>query len=268
MLRFVMAAVALLFVAGCENIDDISAKPRPIGEFALGHNVVVSPNLVMGPLSREISDEQWIASVTKSIDDRFSRYDGDQLYHFGVSLEGYVLAQPGVPLVLAPRSVLIMKVTIWDDAAGEKLNAEPRQLTILERVDGGTVVGSGLTKSAEEQLESLSFNAAKEIQRYIEREHRSKRWFQRRPGTGAKTSADEADAVAGDAEEDTQPSDTDAETTTDAATDAATETLEQTPTPTDRSSAPAAASGAPLTAQGLTPAIGSATDPEASASGT
>lgn len=264
MLRFVMAAAALLFVAGCENIDDISAKPRPIGEFALGHNVVVAPNLVMGPLSREIDAETWVASVTKSIDERFSRYDGDQLYHFGISLEGYVLAQPGVPLVLSPRSVLIMKVTIWDDAAGEKLNAEPKQLTILERVDGGTVVGSGLTKSAEEQLESLSFNAAKEIQRYIEREHRSKRWFQRRPGTGAKSSSDGADAVAGNAQVDAQPSDTNADT----ATDAATETLEQTSSPTDSSGAQPVASGAPLTAQGLTPAIGSAADPEASASGT
>ena len=28
-----------------------------------------------------------------AIEERFSRYDGDSLYHLGISVEGYVLAQ-------------------------------------------------------------------------------------------------------------------------------------------------------------------------------
>ena len=51
---------------------------------------------------------------------------------------------------------LIFKLTVWDDAAGKKLNDEPEQITVLENLDGDTIVGSGLTKSAEEQLQSLS----------------------------------------------------------------------------------------------------------------
>ena len=180
MFRFFIILLAAAFLTACENIDDISGKPAPIGEFALGHNVVVAPNLVMGPASREASDEDWIASVTKAIGDRFSRYEGEQLYHFGVSLEGYVLAQPGIPILLSPKSALILKLTVWDDAAGVKLNEEPEQITVLENLDGDSVIGSGLTKTADEQMLALSENAAKLIQRWITRQHRQEKWFKQR----------------------------------------------------------------------------------------
>jgi len=172
MFRFFALLLAIISLSACENIDDISGKPAPIGEFALGHNIVVAPALVMGPASREASG--------------FSRYDGDQLYHFGISLEGYVLAQPGIPFVLSPKSALIIKLTVWDDAEGKKLNEEPEQITILESVDGESIVGSGLTKTAEEQMAALSLNAAKMIQRYITRQHRQQRWFKRKAGAPAK----------------------------------------------------------------------------------
>lgn len=195
MFRFFAVLAAVVSLSACENIDDISGKPLPIGEFALAYNVVVAPELVMGPVSRKAEDADWIASVTKAIDDRFSRYDGDQLYHFGISLEGYVLAQPGIPLVLSPKSALIFKLTVWDDAAGKKLNEEPEQITVLESLDGDTLIGSGLTKTAEEQMEALSVNAAKLIQRYITRQHRQEQWFKSRSAKVADTSVEKDEAI-------------------------------------------------------------------------
>lgn len=196
MYRFLKAltvAGALAGLGACANIDDLSKPPKPIGEFALSHNVVIAPNLVKGPASREGSKEDWIAAVDKAINDRFRRFDGDQLYHFGISLEGYVLAQPGLPVVLSPKSALILRLTVWDDAAGVKLNEEPEQLTVLETLDGDTVIGSGLTKTAEEQMETLAFNAAKLIQRWIARQHVQQGWFKRDP---AKVRRDETTAQA------------------------------------------------------------------------
>jgi len=205
MFRFFIILLAAAFLAACENIDDISGKPAPIGEFALGHNVVVAPNLVMGPASREASDEDWIASVTKAIGDRFSRYEGEQLYHFGVSLEGYVLAQPGIPILLSPKSALILKLTVWDDAAGVKLNEEPEQITVLENLDGDSVIGSGLTKTADEQMLALSENAAKLIQRWITRQHRQEKWFKQRgdatPEIAEETPEETSEESAADVEE-------------------------------------------------------------------
>lgn len=205
MFRFFIILLAAAFLTACENIDDISGKPAPIGEFALGHNVVVAPNLVMGPASREASDEDWVASVTKAIGDRFSRYEGEQLYHFGVSLEGYVLAQPGIPILLSPKSALILKLTVWDDAAGVKLNEEPEQITVLENLDGDSVIGSGLTKTADEQMLALSENAAKLIQRWITRQHRQEKWFKQRgdttPAIAEETAEETSEESVADVEE-------------------------------------------------------------------
>lgn len=189
MFRFCALLLVVLGLSACEDINDLSQAPKPIGEFALGHNIVVAPNLVKGPASREASKEEWIEALTKSIDERFSRYDGDQLYHFGISVEGYVLAQPGLPVVMSPKSVLIFKLTVWDDAAGKKLNETPEQITVLETLDGDTIVGSGLTKTADQQMKTLADNSAKLIQRWITRQHYAEQWFKRRPETAAAQAA-------------------------------------------------------------------------------
>lgn len=229
--RFFIALAALVLVAACEESDALDKAPKPIGEFNLDHNVVVAPNLVMGPVSREAPNDQWIEAVTKAVDKRFSRYDGNQRYHFGISLEGYVLAQPGIPLVLSPKSILILKLTVWDDAASKKLNEEPEQITVLESLDGETVVGSGFTRTPEEQMEALAFNAAKMIQRYLEKQHLKNRWFARTDETQARldAAAQNEDITAEDAPEETaEESEENAATDTpdDADDEAATDALE------------------------------------------
>ena len=87
------------------------------------------------------------------------------------------MAQPGVPLVFAPKSILILNLTVWDDAKNKKLNPEPHQITVFESLDQGPVVGSGYTKSAEEQLKNLSQNAAKSIENYLVKQNREEGWF-------------------------------------------------------------------------------------------
>ena len=116
-------------------------------------------------------------AVRAATAERFDRYDGERLYHFGISVEGYVLAQPGIPLVFAPKSILILNLTVWDDAKNMKLNPEPHQITVFESLDQGPVVGSGYTKSAEEQLKNLSQNAAKSIETYLVKQNREEGWF-------------------------------------------------------------------------------------------
>jgi len=177
MLRNISALLILAVVAACTNSDDLDQAPTDLGDFRLAHNIVVAPKMQKGPLSREASKEEWVASLTGAIAERFDRYEGDRLYHLGVSVEGYVLAQPGVPVVLSPKSVLIVNVTVWDDAAEKKLNPEPRQITVLESLSGDTMVGSGLTQTAEQQMQNLSRNAAKQIETYMVRMNNAEGWF-------------------------------------------------------------------------------------------
>ena len=182
MLRIIALFAGVLALSACTNANDLNQDPTYLGDFHLGHNVVVAPNLTKGPASREASEEEWIEVMTKAIDDRFGRYEGERLYHLGVSIEGYVLAMPGVPLVLSPKSALILNVTVWDDAKQEKLNAEPEQITVLESISGNTLLGSGLTQSKEKQLDNLSRNAAKLIENWLVRENAENGWFEGEAG--------------------------------------------------------------------------------------
>lgn len=173
-----LALLALLTIVACTNPHDLDRQPAYLGNFQLGHNVVVAPNLTKGPASREATEREWVAAMTDAMADRFSRYQGGKLYHLGVSLEGYVLAVPGIPLVAAPKSALILNVTVWDDAAGAKLNPEPHMVTVVETVSPATVIGSGLTQSRETQLENLSLNAAKQIETWLKRQNDTLGWFE------------------------------------------------------------------------------------------
>ena len=150
-------------LAGCA-VNDLDDTPPPMGRFLLGHNIaIVVDEAEVGPASRRIDDAAWVTAVRTAVNDRFSRYDGDRYYHISVAVLGYVLAKPGIPVVAAPKSVLIADVRIFDDTQGGKpITEEPKQFTVFE--EGGEVlVGSGHTRSAEEQAASLSRNLAKQI---------------------------------------------------------------------------------------------------------
>lgn len=178
MLRSFALVLALLGLTACTNPHDLDDKPVYLGEFLLGHNVVVAPNLTMGPASRPATEEEWIESMKGAIDERFNRYDGTQYVHLGISVEGYVLAIPGVPIVASPKSALIVKVTAWDDANGKKFHEKPEQVVIVETFSGSTIVGSGLTQSKEIQMLNLSRNAAKQIQNWLKEMNDKNGWFE------------------------------------------------------------------------------------------
>lgn len=178
MLRLLIPVAFLAMVAACSPSGEDLDKPAvPLGDFRLGHNVVVAPKAVKGPFSRDVPKEEMTKSLQDAVAARFGRYEGDRLYHFGISVEGYVLAAPGVPLVYNPKSVMIINLTVWDDAAGKKLNDEPAQLTVFESLSGETVISSGLTQTKEEQLHNLSVNAAKQIEIFLTKQIKEEGWF-------------------------------------------------------------------------------------------
>ncbi|WP_270726138.1 hypothetical protein [Shimia sp. Alg240-R146] len=167
MIRLAICVAALAALVSCTAPSGpVTDEKRDLGDFVLGHNIVVAPQFQKGPLSREASKDVFIASMKNAIDARFGRYDGDRVVHFGINISGYVLAQNGVPLVLSPKSALIITVTAWDDRAGGKFNDEAREFVVLESFTS-IGVSSGLTMTAEEQMENLTFNAAKQIESWM-----------------------------------------------------------------------------------------------------
>jgi hypothetical protein len=178
----VFAAIALLSLAACGGAENLNAKPDPIGDFRMGHNVVVGETAKQVPPTRAATAEEWEASFEEAIAARMGRYDGEGLYHLGVSVDAYALAIPGVPVVVKPRSVLVFTVTVWDNATRTKLNPEPKQITVLE--GGGfseaSIIGSGLVRKKDEQMRLLSANGARAIERWLKK---NEAWFDGDPTT-------------------------------------------------------------------------------------
>lgn len=164
-------------LAACNGAADLDQAAIPLGDFNLGHNIVVAPKVQKVPLCREMATDTMTKMLQDAVAERFDRYQGDRLYHFGISIEGYCLAPPGIPVVAAPKSVMIIRITVWDDANNKKLTPTAHQITVFESLDQGPLVGSGYTKTAQEQFKNLSQNAAKQIENFLVRENREKNWF-------------------------------------------------------------------------------------------
>lgn len=165
-IRPIAFSLALLGLAACQN-SDLDEPPAPLGPFRLGHNIAVADNIQKVPISRDATKEQWEAAIEKAVQDRFGRYQGDKLYDIGIAIDGYALAPPGIPVVLKPKSVLVITANIWDDAARKKLNPEGKQIMVFEKASPETFIGSGLTQSKQKQMEVLSYNAVKKVEQWL-----------------------------------------------------------------------------------------------------
>ncbi len=171
MARFGFVAAGLLAalsLSACQT-NDLKEPPVPLGNFALGVNVAITDKMQVPGISRQVTPAEMEAAVTKAVADRFAypRYEGKKLFNLGVYVDGYLLAPPGIPIVLSPASVMIVTVNVFDDATGKKLNGGGKQMTIIEKGSANTIIGSGFTQTKEKQLEILSYNVAKRIESYL-----------------------------------------------------------------------------------------------------
>ncbi|MFK7763384.1 MAG: hypothetical protein AB8B62_08990 [Roseobacter sp.] len=177
-MKHALILIAFAALSACTYESDLDAPPVDLGNFMLEHNVVVAPFVATASsLSREATEEELTTAVQDAIAARFDRYEGERRYHLGVSIEGYVLARAGIPVVAAPKSAMIIRVTVWDDEKASKLNDPPEQMTILENLDGESLIGTGWTQSAQKQLDGLARNAAKAIEEFLVKENIQKGWF-------------------------------------------------------------------------------------------
>lgn len=183
-----LAPVAFLILAACAA-DDLDKPPAPLGDFRLGLNVVVGETARQVPPTRSATAEEWETALKAAIDRRFGRYTGAGEYHMGVSVDAYALAVPGVPVVLKPRSVLVISVTVWDAATRQKLNGEVKQITVLEStgfLTPDSIIGSGIMRDKQKQMQSLASSAARAIEYWL---RQNEDWFSADPEVRAAARA-------------------------------------------------------------------------------
>ena len=178
--RAFLTMAALAALVSCAPPENLSETPAPLGQFRLGHNIAIADNVTKGPFSRDLSETRIEASVQNAVAARLRRYDGDGLYHLGIVVGGLVLAEPGIPVVYAPQSVLIADVTVFDNTTRKKLNARPKRFTVGEGLQNAVpLLGSGYVRSADEQLQNLSAALARAIEDWL---RKNPDWFEPRPG--------------------------------------------------------------------------------------
>lgn len=177
MTRIFALLTILVFVAGCTPATP-DEPLEALGEFSLGHNVVVANKMQKGPISRNATEDEWVNALKGAVAERFEQYQGAQLYHIGISVEGYMLAPKGIPVLYSPKSALIINVTAWDDAAGKKLNEKTEQFTVFESTSSDTLlIGSGRERTKADQLKGLSRNAVGLIEAWLLEQHKAHGWF-------------------------------------------------------------------------------------------
>lgn len=171
-------SVLVLSACGGDPNEDLNETPVAIGDFRLGHVIAFGDNIQRTFYSRELPPDQIERSVSTAIERRLRRYDGDGLYHLGIVLGGIVLAQPGIPTIATPSSQLLIDINIYDNETRQKLNDEPARLRATEG-KWTPLIGSGLARDSEAQLENLSNQIAIQIERWLEN---NPQWFEPKPG--------------------------------------------------------------------------------------
>jgi len=167
MRRLAILLTALVLTA-CGAEEDLSQPPEAIGQFRLGHNIAIADNIQLGPFSRTLSEDTIEGTVQSAVAERLRRYDGNGLYHLGLNVGGLVLAQPGIPLIYSPNSVMIVDVTVFDNSTQSKLNEEPKRFVVGEGIRNTVpIIGSGYVRSAEDQLANVSQNFARQLEDWL-----------------------------------------------------------------------------------------------------
>ncbi len=171
-LRLIVLGIAL-FLTACTTPDTVTKKPDPLGDFKLGHVVVVANQVTKGPLSRDATQAELVGALLPKLESFYRQFEGDKFYNISVTFDAYVLALPGIPLVASQKTTLFLGLTVWDDSAQKKLMEKPVRIVVIEAPTSESLfLGSGLTQTKEEQLEQITKDAVQAVHKWmVENKH-------------------------------------------------------------------------------------------------
>ncbi|MBY6057950.1 hypothetical protein KUV26_14510 [Leisingera daeponensis] len=192
-----LAALALLAACGETRLDE---APEDLGAFQARVTHVYTEKALQWPLSRNADHSEWTAPIENALNTRLRRYRGAQEYDVAVTLEGFMLAPPGVPVLFSPKSAVVVNVFVYD-VAQKKFLAKKHQMEIFESTTGeSALLGSGHARTKEEQIQGLAINIADKVEEWMAEQHEAEGWFAPRAeadATGGTDAAADAAAPAG-----------------------------------------------------------------------
>lgn len=176
MIRILTLLAGLFALTACSPTL-VDEPPEKMGAFKLRVNYVFADKAVKGPVSRDATPQEWVSAIENAVDIRLGRYEGAQEYDLGISLEGYMLAPEGVPVVYNPKSTAVVRVTVYD-VGQKKYLAKAMQMQVLEDTTSQSAfVGSGHARTKEEQMSGLALKIADRVEEWLAEEHKDNGWF-------------------------------------------------------------------------------------------
>ncbi|KHQ54920.1 hypothetical protein [Mameliella alba] len=170
MIRIAAVLLLALGLAACTDAtQDLAGPTEPLGDFSLGYVAVVTekPEPAKLLVSRDATPEEWIETVDGAMQQRFTRFEGERLYHLGIKVIAYSLPPPVVP----GKSALHVAVTVFDDGNCIKMNNKAHDIMVIQ------VFESRLQLTREEQMQKLAEAAALDMEKWLREMQESDDWF-------------------------------------------------------------------------------------------
>lgn len=176
MIRILAFLSGLLLLSACGETQ-LNEAPEDLGAFKARVLHVYTDKALQWPLSRDAEPSEWNGPMEQVLEGRLRRYSGTQEVDVAVTLEGFSLAPPGIPVLVSPKSVAVVNVFVYDVATKTFL-ADKHQMEIFESTTGeSAILGSGHSRSKEEQIAGLSLNIVDAIEEWMAKQHKENGWF-------------------------------------------------------------------------------------------
>lgn len=192
----VLAVLASLFLLAACAATELHNEPQNLGAFKLRVGHIYTDKALQWPLSRNAEASEWNQPLEQALETRLRRYQGAQEYDVAITLEGFMLAPPGIPVLVSPKSVAVVNVFVYD-VANKKYLARKEQMEVFEDTTGeSAILGSGHSRTKEEQIAGLSLNIVDKVESWMAEQHQAEGWFDLKPRPGVESAPVPADPAA------------------------------------------------------------------------
>lgn len=176
MIRILAFLTSLVLLAACGETE-LNEAPEDLGDFNMRVSFVYTDKALQWPLSRAAEASEWNEPIERAMAARLGRYSGSGKYDVAVTLEGFLLATGGIPVLVNPKSAAVVNVFVYDVTTQTYL-AKEHQMKIFEDTTGeSAIIGSGYSRTKAEQIDGLSLRIIDALEEYMAEQHALHGWF-------------------------------------------------------------------------------------------
>ena len=191
MTRLFALFASLLLLVSCSETQ-LDEAPEDLGNFNMRVGFVYTDKALQWPLSRDAEPSEWNEPIERALEARLGRYQGNGKYDVAITLEGFLLATGGIPVLVNPKSAAVVNVFVYNVETQTYL-ARKHQMEIFEDTTGeSALIGSGFSRTKQEQIDGLALKIVDGLEEYMAAQHAEHGWFN---GTEAATVATEDESV-------------------------------------------------------------------------